>query len=71
MIYLRLNFRDLSKATDKNGHESTHFRSGFMKNFIKVNCEKCNKIFFGRRRKLATNGGPAAVFFKDTKTWGN
>ena len=32
------------------------------------------KKIFGRRRKMATNGGsggPAAVFFKDTKTSGN
>ena len=40
MIYLRLHFRDLSKATDKNGHESTHLRSGFIKNFIKANLLK-------------------------------
>ena len=40
MIYFRLNFRDLSKATDEDGHESTHFRSGFIKNFTKANLFK-------------------------------
>ena len=40
MIYLRLNFRDLSKATDKKRHLLFYFRSGFMKNFINANLFK-------------------------------